>query len=166
MQQGTLIKIKPFLIFNGYQFEPSWKTGVKGVDKILSEKLYNPDLNHIKEDVKYYLGSKNSFEISFDGKFYNIVCQEIPEKKMIKFINEIDPYDSGPDTWMEGDIEFLSKNEITSVQFNALCKKYSFENTEESDSNLFELGMIVASVTLSSPKIQAAIEAVLDKSSF
>jgi hypothetical protein len=169
--EHTIITIKPFLIYNSQEFLTSWKTGIKGIDNIIKRKLEDFDENRIQSDVNFYLNfdgedslPKNKIVKSitlFDGKNYIFQCNKLlDEKRVIEFVNNIDPYDSGPDTWMGGDIGILSTDEISASQLKALSKKFKFE---DQGGTLFELGMIVVNVTPFNAKIYEAIQKVLNK---
>lgn len=118
--QYAIVELEPFFIIDGNDFIFDISTGNAKTDQLVKSRIkkdhtrvksilydpyktvsynYNPKTNTITLKVKRI---KGKWTIS-DAKKMND--------------DQIDPYDVGPDTWMEGDIQILSKKELVGTKY-------------------------------------------------
>jgi hypothetical protein len=113
-----VVKLHPFLIQDGNDFQDNISTGSKKYDDLIKNRIA-ADYTNIKSIFSYYY---DVIGYKFDGIYVYVLLA--PKKGKRFGINElekiskevVDPYDVGPDTWMEGDITILSQDEASKTK--------------------------------------------------
>jgi hypothetical protein len=108
-----VVKLSPFLIRNGNDFQTGISTGTKIYDDLIQFRIAN-DYTNIKS---IFTNDYQVIDYNFDGQFVYITLVPLEVKQFrpneIHKISEeiVDPNNIGPDTWMERDIVILSEEE-------------------------------------------------------
>jgi len=120
MDQEAIVELEPFFIVDSNDFIFDITTGNSKIDKLVKDRLKRDHTN-----VKTIIWDPFKVTLySYDPK-RNIITLKVKKNKGkwsmddAKTINEnyIDPYNIGPDTWMEGNIVILNKNEVKGTKY-------------------------------------------------
>jgi len=119
MALQLVVCLKPFLIIDGNKFQSGISTGTKKYDDLIKHRI-SEDYTKIKD---IFRETYNVLKYGFDGTYVYILLTKKNGKKFIpneldKIAKEIvDPYDVGPDTWMESDIAILNEKEAQQTKY-------------------------------------------------
>lgn len=107
------LKLKLFLIVDGNQWIGSIKTGNTDMDKLIEQRIKKD-----KTDIKRIFYDHKVLGMKYDGgPFVYLKIQEtkngLDQNDLKKMQEDIE---MGPDTWMEGNIEILTKEEANKTK--------------------------------------------------
>ena len=118
--QYAIVELEPFFIVDGNDFIFDISTGNTKTDQLVKSRI-KKDYTRVKsilydpyKTVTYNYDPKTNI-ITLKVKCIKGKWTISDAKKMND--DQIDPYDTGPDTWMEGDIQILSKKELVGTKY-------------------------------------------------
>lgn len=116
--QKVRVELRPFFVYDGNEYDTTIYLGHAELDKLVKQRIKN-DYTNIKSILDYEYKVNN---YKFDGNkiFLDLSKKKgaFTEKDFENIQDTVDPYNTGPDTWMEGNIVILTESETKKLPKN------------------------------------------------
>jgi len=153
----AIVRYYPFLIIDGNDFLSDVWTGNKKLDEYIDEEM-SKDSTNVKGILKYIDIADDTLKATNDfwydkPYFYHVIERkdkgEFTKENLDNIRENVDPYNTGPDTWMEGDINIWSSNDLQEILGDKGKEKFIRDHGENYENA--ELGVNVNEIYLYKP---------------
>ena len=123
-----VVILTPFLIYDDNEYQDHHHLNIKELDMLIDQRI-SADKTNIKDIFNY--GDYKSTDYYYDGENVYVTVKRIDNKPITDHDKEyikndiVNPYDVGPDTWMEGNIYILNGNDFKKYD-DTLYQKYPY----------------------------------------